>query len=303
MLFNRFLLVRFKDAKKVIGGRQEFLNGQTSVPTTITFDCSHTNESTPNDAVIQILNMSSAVQRELFQEGKRVEIEAGYWPQNGTRDTGIIFKGQIRSVRTYVDNGVDVVSELKFGDSDDAANVRRLRKVMPAGTTHGEIVAAAVAAMEADGVTAGDLRVPQYVEARPVTIDRPAWREIEDICHQHDLIWSIQDGVLNVYPADKPLRDKALILTPHSGVLDAPEFTHDGVELKTMLLHFLRPGDTFKLSNPYVTTRAPEKYRVEEINFAGSNQGSDFGATIKAKVMDTSGKVKRSRDRRTKRRA
>jgi hypothetical protein len=159
------------------------------------------------------------------------------------------------------------------------------------------MIEAVASDMAKDGITLGTVIVPDYVESRPVTIDRPSWRVLEDISHQHDLIWMIQDGTLNIYPADKPLRDKPLVLTESTGVLDAPEFTHDGVSLRTMMLHFLRPGYTFILQNKQVTSRAPEKYRVEEINFTGSSVGDDFGATIEAKVITANGKVKRSRDR------
>lgn len=297
MLFNRFLVVRFKDAGMVIGGRQELSGLQLLIPPTIEVDCQHTNESTPNEATIKIYNVAPATQRKLFVEGKRVEVEAGYWPQDGARDTGIIFKGQIREVKTYVENGVDVISELKFGDGDDAARVRKTRRKHKKGATHKEIVHAVARDMKEDGIETGIIVVPDYTEPRAVTIDRPSWRVLEDISHQHDLLWMIQDGVLNMHPADSPLRDKPLVLTPDTGVLEAPEFSHDGVDLTVMMLHFLRPGYTFILQNSHVQSRAPEKYRVEEINFSGSNVGDSFGATIKAKVIGANGKVKRSRDR------
>jgi hypothetical protein len=303
MLFNRFLLVRFKDAKKVIGGRQTYIDGRLLIPPTISFECSHTNESTPNEATIKIHNVAPETQRELFVTGKRVEIEAGYWPQNGAQETAIIFKGQIRSARSYVENGVDNISELTFGDSDDAARSRRARIKLPAGTSHGQVVSAMIAEMGKDGVTRGTIDVPNYSEVRPMTIDRPAWRELEDIAHQHNLLWSVQDGKLNMYPADRPLLDKAVTLTPTTGVLDTPEFTDTGVDIRTMMIPYLRPGHTFILRNDLAVNRAPEKFRIEEINFSGSNYGDEFGASISAKVMGTSGKVKRSRDRQAGRRA
>ena len=133
-------------------------------------------------------------------------------------------------------------------------------------------------------------------------MERPAWRVLEDICHQHDRIWSVQDGVLNVYPADKPLVDKGIVLEPSTGLIGPPEFTDDGIEIKTLMVHYLRPGHTFILKSGSGSSRATEKYRIEEVSFAGSNVGGDFGATIKAKVMTGAGKVKRSRDRKKGRR-
>lgn len=297
MLFNRFLAVRFKTAGLVIGGCQLYDSGRLHIPPTIEIDCKHTTSSEPNEATVKIYNVAPETQKRLFVEGHKVELEAGYWPQDGARSTGIVFKGQIREVKTTVENLVDVVSELTLGDHDDAARVRRTKKKHPKGTTHKKIVDDIAADMAADGVTVGSIEVPAYVVPRPVTIERSSWRELDDICVQHDLQWSVQDGVLSVYPSDKPLHDSPVVLRPDTGVLDVPEFTHDGVNLKTMMLPFLRPGHTFVLENPFVKARTREKYKVEEIQFTGSLVGEEFGANITAKVIGADGKVKRSRDR------
>lgn len=302
MLYNRFLAVRFKGPKVVIGDRQ-VVNGQhVIIPPTIEFEIDHTKESTPNEAKIRFFNVHPDTQRKLFVEGQTIEVEAGYWPQDGERNTGIIFKGQIRKVESHVDNGVDVISELSFGDSDDAANTRRAKKAFPRGTTHGDLVRYLGSEMAKDGVEIGEVEVPDYVEPRAIVIDGPVWRAMEDITHQHDLQWSIQDGTLNVIAADKPLRDKPVILSPLHGVLEAPKFTSSGVEIKTLMIHYLRPGHTFILRNDQVQNRAPEKYCIDEISFTGSNVGDDFGCEIKASVVTRAGKVKRSRDRQRKRR-
>lgn len=301
MLYNRFLAVRFKKAKMIVGDRQVVNGSFVVIPPTIEIDCEHTKESTPNEATIRLFNVHPDTQRKLFVEGAPVEIEAGYWPQDGERMTGIIFKGQIRKVTTECENGVDVVSELTFGDSDDAVNVRKGKKAFPRGTTHGDLVRYLGSEMKKDGVEIGDIEVPNYVEPRAIVIDGPAWRALDDIAHQHNLQWSVQDGTLNVKAADKPLKNKAVILSPLHGVLEAPKFTNSGVEIKTLMIHYLRPGHTFILRNDQVTNRAPEKYCIDTIRFHGSNVGPDFGCEITASVVGSDGKLKRSRDRQRKR--
>lgn len=303
MLFNRFLTVNFLDAGKVIGGRQEFVNGHITIPPTIDIDCEHSNESTPNEATIRILNAHPDTQKALFQEGKRVEVEAGYWPQDGERYTAVIFKGKIRSVRTYFDGNVDVVSELEFGDGDDAARVRKSRRTYPSRTSQKKIVDDVVSDMVPDGVTRGIIDVLDYIEPRAITIDRPSWRVLDDIAHQHGLMWSIQDGVLNMTPADLPLKTQTIILSPQHGLLDAPTVTDDGIEIRTLMLPYLRPGMTFELRNAFKNNRAPEKYRIENVSFMGSNVGDTFGAEIKAKLILPNGKVKQKRARNRKKKA
>jgi hypothetical protein len=298
VLYNRFLLVRFKNVSEVIGGRQTYSGFTVYTQPTIEFDCTHTKKSSPNEATLRLFNVAPATQHKLFTAGAKVEIEAGYWPQDegAEQNFGVIFKGQIREVRTYIDNGTDTVSELKLGDGDDAARVSRGRAKFPKGTSHKIIVDSLVTKLP--DVVVGKIEVPNYIEPRPFMCDKGAWRSLEDIAHQHNLNWGVQDGVVNMTAADKPLVDSGIILSPRSGVIDAPEFTHEGVEIKTLLLHYLRPGYTFILRNDDVQRlRAPEKYCIEEIRFSGSNNGDDFGCSITSKLVGNDGKIKPSRNR------
>lgn len=300
MLFNRFVVVRFVKAGFVIGGKQFFDKGQLSIPVSIEFECKHTTESTANEATIKIYNAAPETQKKLFVEGALIELEAGYWPDNGPRDTGIIYKGQIRTVTTQVEDGIEVVSTINCGDGDDAISKRRTRRKHAKGTTHKDVVTALVGDMAEDGIKVGKIEVPDFAEPRARTIDRPTARELTDIAVQHDLQWSIQDGTLNMYPSDQPLRDKPLVLGPESGVIDTPEFTHEGVNVRTLMIPSLRPGHTIVLENRFVKSRASETLKIEEITFRGGNVGDDFGAEIVTKfVTKGSGKpkVKRARDR------
>lgn len=314
MLYNRLLEVHFPDAGIVIGGRQVVKNDRVIIPPSISFEAKHSSESTPNEAKVTLYNVHDDTRAKILSEGKRIEIHAGYWPANGERFAGIVFKGQIRKTLTKVDGGVEVVTEIECGDGDDAYARARVRKRTRTPPTHAAVTSEIVAAFKAHGISAGRIEVPDYTEARPRTIDRAARRELDDLCRQHDLQWSIQDGVLNVYSRDDTLSDKRLTLSPDTGLIDSPQRSEHGVDIKTLMLPDLRPGQTIRLENRYVRNPlAGQEYKIKEITFSGDNFGGEFGCQISAIGLndpaqkDTKGqknnrkgrkrKVKRSRER------
>jgi hypothetical protein len=275
-------------SERAIGGRAELINNRVLLPPSISIDVRLSNSSDPNDAKVTIYNLSPETQRVLLKEGAAIEIYAGYWPGNGPRQYALIFAGQIRKAQSRPE-GSDTLTEIECGDSDDAIAHARVRKKM-GKATHKEISQAIVEAFKEYGVKAGRIDIPDFTETRSRTIDRTARREMDDICRQHDLQWSIQDGVLNVYPRNEPLDAAAneMILSPEFGVIESPQFSDDGVEVKTLMLPSLRPGQTFRLENKaLINARTPESFKIEEISFSGDNFGGEFGCSIKAKQLSS----------------
>lgn len=296
LLFNRFVEVRFLKSGFVLGGRQTLTGRQVNQPPSIEFDIKHSVESSPNDAKVSFYNLSPETQRIICKEGEKVEIEAGYWPEGGTRHTGLIFRGQVRSAKSRNENGVETLTELELADGHDGISRARVRRNF-GRTTHGTIVRSAVDAFGEHGIRRGIIREPSFTEARSRTVDRPARDELDDICRQHDFTWSVQDGALNIWPRDQPLRNTGYILEPETGVIGSPQFSDGGVEVQTLMLPDLRPGSTFTLRNRHVRERAPGNFCIQEMTFTGDNFGGEFGCQISARVVGANGKVRRSRER------
>lgn len=292
LLYNRFAEVRFLDRGKSLGGRRELIGEDIRHPHSIGFNVRHTSKSEPNDAEISIVNLDPDSQRDLLEEGERIELECGYWPQGGVRSTGVIFSGRIREASTDYSAGVEHVTRIICGDGDRAFTRARVRQVFSAGATHQEIVEALVGSMAAEGVSRGTVRIPAFSETRPRSIDRVSRREFDDIAHQHDLQWSIQDGFINIYPRSEPIANTQYTLTPDTGLLGVPEFSDKGASLETLLIHDLRPGQLFKV-NSDVRERLISTCKIEDITFRGDSFDGDFGCQINARLIE-GGTVKRS---------
>ena len=298
VLFNRYCVVRFLTQGKEIGGRTELVNGELIYPPTIKFDITHTSEGDPNEAKIEVVNLSPRSQRDLLVEGDRIEIEAGYWPQDGTKYSGPIYAGQIRSAITN-SRGVDTITKIECGDGDDAFSKSRLRENVGA-TTHANIVERLFQKLQEEGITRGTINIPDFTEIRPRTIDRLVRRELDDIAYQHDLTWHITDGKFNMYPRDNALDNTNNLITPDTGLISSPEFTDKGVRFTTLIIPDLRPGLTVQLDkssdNKVFQRRITETVKIEEIKFSGSTNNDFFGCDIEGKFMEGD-QVVRSRQR------
>jgi len=294
VLFNRYLTVSFLKPSVVIGGRQEIRGNVVVLPPTIEFSFRFDEESNPNDGEILIHNMSPETQRMVLEEGAPVSVEAGYWPVGGQRETGVIFEGQITKAYTNFKNA-GAVTRILVGDSEDAYAHARVRQVFD-GKSHAEIAQAITESFKARGVQIGRVDVPDFTEPRPRTVDRLARQELEDLAYQHDLQWSIKNGVLNVYPRDEVNRPGRMILTPGTGVVGIPEFNDKGASIKTYMLPTINSGDVIQYQNDKIISRVTEDFKVQGIEFHGNNARGFFGTTIDARYL-SEGKVIRSRER------
>lgn len=297
MLYNRFLEIRFPDSGVIIGGRHEFDGYSIRYPVYSNVSVNHTSGSSPNDATVTVFNLSNHAQETLMVEGNKIEIEAGYWPQGGYRETSLIFSGQIRKALTNRSGTTDTATVITCGDGDDGYAHSRARAIVEEPTP-GSIFDQLMVAFEAQGLQRGEVRLPDVAaEARPRTIDRSARRELTDLAYQYDLQWSIQDGYVNVWPRDEARLDTGYVLGPETGIIGNPQFTDKGVTLKTMMLGHLRPGDTFLLENRATTfgPRSPRQCKIKTVNFSGGLDSNQFGASVESTYM-SDGKVERHRE-------
>lgn len=290
-LFNRVAEVYTGGLK--IGGRMELVDGLLTHPMRVDFDVTHDLDSEPNRATISIWNLSHETQAAVSVERQRIVLMAGYWPHNGVNTSAVIFSGQIRFVET-IDAGADRITKIECGDGDDAYAYAHTRHNRPAT----RIAAAREAArtLEEYGITIGTLRLGEEVEEfGSRRSHRPANRELDDIGRTTDSIWTIQDGVFHMWGRDDPLTRGRTILSASTGLVGAPEWTERGSSMRTLMLPFLRPGELVQLEGDGIQRNLHDRtFRVERVDFFGSNDTTDpFGSHITTRLFQA-GKVKRS---------
>ena len=289
-LYNRFLQVEI-DGKLRIGGRQQVLNNELVVPPRIEISISHEKKS---EARITLYNLSKETVREIDKRKLPIVVEAGYWPQNGSKQAGPIYQGKIENTITNRE-GADRSIELICTSGNDAIRYARTRKNLPAATTHEQILSQLLKDMP--GIEKGDWELDgtgSFVEKRPLTIDRPSFAELDDICHQHNLLWTVIDDRLHIRPMSTGTKTDPWLVSPDTGQIGSPRFAEDSVSVDLLLVYWFRPGMNIRLANPYVEPLSQEVHHITKVSFSGNNQDGEFKTSLDCSLP----KPKKSRSRR-----
>lgn len=226
-------------------------NGETALDLSemhCTFRSSQQDEESPSNAVIRVFNLSQETLTKVKTEYSRVVVQAGY--VDGP--FGVIFDGTIKQFRIgrepdALNNYLDILA----ADGDLAYNFALVNKSLAAGTTSGDRIAAAVAAMSPLGVNAGQLLIPSSggILPRGKVLFGMAKAILRSEVQTMGATWSIQDGKVNVIPLEGYLPGEAVVLTSQTGLIGRPEQTIQGIKCKALLNPKIIVGGLIKIDN------------------------------------------------------
>lgn len=234
----------------------------------------------PNTCELKVYNLSRDTRRVLEISKKLVlRLEAGY-PDAVAQ----LFLGEVRSAHTHRE-GADLVTEISTGDSEKELQKARIQlSVGP--KVPAQVALTAIA--RTLGVGLGNVApAAAKLAAKGKTIFGPgtviqgsAAQALTDFCRSADLEWSIQDGVLQILDRAKALDDKAVLLSPDTGLIGSPTVDNKGVLQVTALIQpDLRPGRKIDLRSESFKGG----YRIEECEYTGDTSGADWSVKMSCK--------------------
>ncbi len=111
-------------------------------------------------------------------------------------------------------------------------------------------------------------------------------RMLTDFCRSAGLEWSVQDGKVQILDAGRTLSDKAIELSPKTGLIESPSVdfkvsskTERGgaiVKAKALLIPELTPGKLVVFRSRSMSGG----YRIEEVTYRGDSFGRDWYAEL-----------------------
>ena len=269
----------------------------------ITFKTAKGDAETPNSAEISVYNLSEATASRIRREFTQVALSAGY-----KANMGLIFRGNIRQVRIWRENGVDTVLHILAADGDRAYNFATVNTTLAAGSRPADRVRVCQGSFSARGAGAGHLPDPG---GQPLPRGRVMYGMARD--HMRDEAantgtdWSIQDGQVQMVPRKGWLPGEAVLLTHETGLVGTPEQTQDGVTVRALLNPRLRVGGRIMLDNRSVRQmQTPLKaaagqcaarldddgvYRIIKVEFTGDTRGNDWYADMVCVGIDDTSKT------------
>lgn len=213
----------------------------------ISFQVSKNLHGTPNSSIIKIYNLNPNNQTLIQKEYTDIILNCGY--QNNVK---LIFRGNIQHVFKYRDK-TDFVTEVEAADGDDDYRNAQLNVTLAAGTSRKDVVRAAVGSFNSTIEGYSDL--DDFTHVRGVVLSGNTRDILGDLAKDSGSHWSIQDGQLQVVKTSKTLPDQAIVINSDTGMLDVPEISDKGIEVKCQLNPDIKVNGKIKLNNNDIRIR------------------------------------------------
>lgn len=262
----------------------------------INFTVEKTISKEPNKATIKIYNLPRQQLKTMEQKYKEVVLNAGY-----SGNVGNIFTGQITFWKTYKEDN-DLVTELTCEDGARAFYHGKTNISVSKDTSDTEIIKRA----------SKDFDNAQFSHVSPVNstnrirgrvISQPTRDLFSQMADKHGADWSFQDGKIVFINNGDTLNNQIVSLNYDSGLLNQPEQTKEGINVKCLLNPALKIAGKLQLKDTAITpyqsenknkkTRQAKKsdkstvstdgiYKINKLTFNGDNYstGSDFTADM-----------------------
>lgn len=223
----------------------------------VTFETKQEDEQGPNNCSIRVYNLSAATVKKIQGEYSRVVLQAGY--QNAS--FGVIFDGTIRQFREGREDARTTYLDILAADGDKAYNFSVVSKSVAAGVSPRERIATIVQAMNANGVSQGQVLIEGTSGILPrgkvlFGLARVALgQEVEAL----GSTWNIDNGRVNVVPLTGYLPGEAVVLNSATGLLGRPEQTQEGVTARCLINPRIRLGGLVKIDQASVNKTLQQK--------------------------------------------
>jgi hypothetical protein len=239
----------------------------------------------PNTLDLVAWNLSEDTRAAMQRPWLPIVLVAGY---EGT--AAIVFSGQARRVE-HSRAGVDVKTRVLCGDGEKAFQIARSHVSFAADTALSTVVEQLAKDL---GVQSGDALARLSRGDFPGVSERylggytasgPTVRELDRVLRAAGIEWSIQDGKLQLLAPGEATSETAVLLSPESGLVDAPEHgagQGEGapkvLKARSLLQPGLRPGRLVRIESK----KLKSAFRVVRVVHMGELAGQKWYSEIEA---------------------
>lgn len=224
----------------------------------IAFEVTKTNNGAPNVAIIKIYNLNPTNEAKVKKEYDDVLINAGY--EGAMR---LIFRGNIKHVYRYRDNGTDFITEIEAADGDHDYRNATINETLAAGTTNHQMIDRAAATFSG-GTTKGHVDVPAKTRLRGKVVSGNTRDVLEEVARDAGANWSIQDGQLTIVPTNKMLPNQAIVIRSDTGMLGSPEINDKGITVKCLLNPQIAVNGAVQLDNNTIKAKRRKAEKLQK---------------------------------------
>jgi len=269
----------------LIGPRGQ--NGKLFRDLRVAFRIEKSLESTPNSASISIYNLSEGSRSLVEQDGAVIQLRAGYG-----ENVKLLFIGDIARTTTKRSGG-DIITEVEAGDGEFAYQNATANVSLGPGAKYSQVFQALGNRL---GLTQGTVKItnPNDQFQQGYSYSGAARDALDILTEKQGLEWNIQDGQLQVLPADVTTDDLVIVLNPGSGLVGSPFKTkilrpdlarvgkgkeESGVSATSLLNPEIRPGRRVQVESQFVNG----VFKVEKVTHSGDTHSTQFYSEVEAR--------------------
>lgn len=212
-------------------------------------------DQTQTTGEIKIYNLAPGHNRQIYERGGEITVEAGY-PET----LASIFEGQMQRVRPG-DDDLAHVTHITLGDTVHSkgslgafTNRSYDGPVLVRQILH-DLVTDLNDHSETDRVLTLDISrdIPKGTTLTDFAWAGASTDALTAILKNLDLRWFEDDGIIRVAPQGRPVHTTATVtISPDTGMIESPEITDDGIEVLSFLNPLVRIGSRIILRSATV---------------------------------------------------
>lgn len=244
----------------------------------VSFKVKKTSGKEPNECELKVFNLAEST-RAGMKKGTKLILEAGY-----ETTLAQIFAGDARQV-DHERDGPNWVTTFKCGDGERAYRWARVNDSFKAGTSRFAVVQRVADQMGLDAREA--LATVQQYASDQFAAGFTAWGKASTVLDRllsgTGLVWSIQDGKLQILPRGGVAKDAAVLLKFDTGLLGTPTLNTPNnagepstLKALSLLQPNLKPGGKVRIES----TSLKGNFRITTVTHSGDVAGGDWQSEI-----------------------
>ncbi len=236
----------------------------------VKFRVEQSSEPTANKARVEIYNLSKANRERVEKPGNYLILRAGY---QGL--TGRVFEGDVPSGGVLTTkSGPDYITVFECADGQKALTETMVNQSFKPGTNIKDVFKTVVGSFGlAQGPQVG-LKDETFLQG--LSLSGKASDILTTITSKQGLQWSVQDGVLQIYPKGGSVGGTAVFLSSNTGLIESPKRGDKKIEIRSLLQSRIRPGQLVVLDSAFLKGQ----FVVQKVIHEGDTFEKPFYSTI-----------------------
>jgi hypothetical protein len=253
--FRRYQLIAGAGA----GAEGVSIDNITTEGLKVRFEITKSLMKEPNEAKFEVFNLNPQHALAFEEEYSQVVFNAGY-----VDNMKKLFEGNVMYCTNYRDK-TEWITEIVCGDGDEFFRKAIVNKTYNAGTTDENIVDD-IRAQFGQTLRKGVMQlINKLGSLRGRTFVGSAQETLDEVAKTNGCNWSIQDGELQMVRADAMINPtSAVVLTPETGLLEAPERTDKGITARALLNPEIQVNTAVKLDNSAMKTQSRQRKSIRK---------------------------------------